>query len=292
MTEHSDRRLTDRLRSHVEALAGEIGERNVWNPGTLDRAALYIESAWEEQGFSVRRQRFEARGAECSNLEVEIEGGARSGEIILLGAHYDTVEGSPGANDNGSGVAALLELSRLLRGSEPSRTLRFVAFANEEPPFFLSGEMGSRHCARAARERGDQIEVMVALETIGYYSDEPGSQRAPPVVDWFYPDRGSFLAFVGHLGSWGAVRRAAEAFEGSSDFPVERIVLPRLVPGISWSDHSSFWREGYDALMVTDTAPYRYPHYHRASDTPDRLDYEALAEVTRGLAGMAAGLAE
>ena len=283
--------LEERLRGHVEALAGDIGERNVWTPGSMERAASYIRSEWEEQGYSVHRQTFDARGTECANLEVEVTGGERAGEVLLVGAHYDTVDGCPGANDNGSAVAALLELSRMLRGSDPARTLSFVAFANEEPPFHVTGEMGSRHYAREAREREDDIHLMVSLETIGYYSDEPGSQKAPPVVRWLYPDRGSFLAFVGHLGSWGDVRRAAKAFGQATDFPAERVVLPRAVPGISWSDHRSFWAEGFDALMVTDTAPYRYPHYHRPTDTPDKIDYGRLAKVTRGLRGMIERLA-
>lgn len=280
--------LTERLRSHVETLAGEIGERNVWRGDGLARSAEWIRTLWEEQGFEVRRQAFEAQGVECANLEVTVAGAERPDEIVLLGAHYDTVAGCPGANDNGTGVAALLEITRSLRDAGCARSLRFVAFANEEPPFFLTGDMGSQYYAARARERGDDLRIVVALETLGCYSQEPGSQMAPPVVGWFYPDAGNFLAFVGRLGARRAVARAADAFERATDFPAERVVLPALVPGISWSDHRSFWKEGYrHALMVTDTAPYRYPHYHRPTDTPDRIDYLSLARVTRGLAGMA-----
>lgn len=284
--------LTERLGGHVQALAGEIGERNVWRGDSLARAAIWIEEVWEGQGFDVERQSFEARGVECSNLEVTVRGAERPDEIVLLGAHYDTVGGCPGANDNASGVAALLEISRRLRDARPSRSLRFVAFANEESPFFPTGRMGSALYAARARERGDDIRSMVALETIGYYTGEEGSQRSPPILGRLYPSTGSFLAFVGRLGARRAVREAADAFEGATDFPAERVVLPSLVPGVSWSDHRSFWRQGFrNALMVTDTAPYRYSHYHLPTDTPDRIDASSLAEVTRGLAGMARSLA-
>ncbi|MFP3940509.1 MAG: M20/M25/M40 family metallo-hydrolase [Thermoanaerobaculia bacterium] len=284
--------LADELRSHLQVLAADIGERNVWRGDSLARAADWIEGVWQHQGFAVDRQSFEARGVACSNLEVTVRGTERPDEIVLLGAHYDTVPGCPGANDNGTGVAALLEISRRLRGARPARTLRFVAFANEEAPFFLLGTMGSRLYAARARRRGDDVRSMVALETIGYYTGEAGSQEAPPLIGRFYPSVGNFLAFVGRLGARRAVRKAAGAFESASDFPAERVVLPALVPGVSWSDHRSFWAEGYgNALMVTDTALYRYPHYHLATDTPDRIDLPSLAEVTRGLAGMARRLA-
>jgi len=290
--------LARRLRTHVEALAGDLGERHVWCPGSLAQAARYIAGVWEEEGFTVRRQELTARGVDCANLEVEIpaegspEGSIGHGdEILLLGAHYDTIQGSPGANDNGSGVAALLELGRLLRDAGPGCAVRLVAFVNEEAPFFQTFQMGSRICARAARKRGERIRLMLALETIGYYTDEPRSQQAPPLLGWRYPSRGNFLAFVGRLGARRAVRHAARAFRAASSFPAETVTLPGLIPGVTWSDHHSFWREGYPAAMVTDTAPYRYPHYHEPTDTPDKLDYETMAEVTRGLAGMTLRLA-
>jgi len=287
--------LARRLRTHVETLAGDLGERHVWRPGSLAEAARYIERVWREVGFAVRRQELTARGVDCANLEVEIpaEGSiGRGDEVVLLGAHYDTIQGSPGANDNGSGVAALLELGGLLREARPGCTVRLVAFVNEEAPFFQTFQMGSRIYARAARRRDERIRLMVALETIGYYTDEPASQQAPPLLAWRYPSRGNFLAFVGTFRARRAVRRAARAFRAASSFPAETVTLPGLIPGVTWSDHHSFWREGYPATMVTDTAPYRYPHYHEPTDTPDKLDYEAMAEVTRGLAGMALRLAE
>jgi Zn-dependent M28 family amino/carboxypeptidase len=282
----------EKLRAHVQMLAGEIGVRNVFRRQELQRAAEYIERTWREQGYEVVRDTYQANRVECANLEVTLRGTSRAGEIIVVGAHYDTVDESPGANDNASGVAALLELSRVLAGSALSRTIRFVAFVNEEPPFFETQEMGSRVYANRARQRGDDIRAMMALETIGYFSEEPGSQRYPPFFRWFYPDRGNFIAFVSDLRSRPLLQRAVAEFRARSDFPVECCSTFARVPGVDWSDHGSFWREGYRAFMVTDTAPYRYPHYHTEFDTPDRVNYEALARVTLGIRGVVSALAE
>ncbi len=281
----------DELRRHVEHLAGEIGERNVFRPSALAAAQAYIEQSWRDQGYAVAFQHYEADGVDCANLEVTLPG-AGSDEILLLGAHYDTVAGSPGANDNGSGVAALLELSRLFAELRPALTLRFVAFVNEEPPFFATAQQGSMVYAEAARARGDRIRLMAALETIGYYSDEPGSQSYPFPFGLFYPDQGNFLGFVTDFGSRRAMHDLARRFRRASDFPLEHVATFRLVPGADWSDHRSFWRMGYRALMVTDTAPYRYPYYHSAADTPDKLRYPEFTRVTEGLFQAFASLAE
>jgi Zn-dependent M28 family amino/carboxypeptidase len=278
--------LEERLRDHVRRLAGEIGPRGIFRPAALAAAADYIESEWRGQGYQVARQTYDAAGVACSNLAVEIPGTARPEEILLVGAHYDTVETTPGADDNASAVAVLLELSRRLTGLEPAAAaLRFVAFVNEEPPFFLVGKTGSRVYARAARRRGDRIRLMISLEMLGYYRDEPGSQHYPPLFRYFYPERGDFVAFVSNLRSRRELRRLVAAFRASSDFPAHSVATFGWVPGVAWSDHLAFWREGYRALMVTDTAFYRNPHYHRPSDTPDQLDYPAMARVTAGLAG-------
>ena len=283
--------LEERLRRHVARLAGEIGPRGIFRPEALAAAADYIESEWRAQGYAVARQTYDAVGVACSNLSVEIPGAARPEEILLVGAHYDTVESTPGADDNASAVAVLLELSRRLAGLAPAVTLRFVAFVNEEPPFFLVGKTGSRVYARAARQRGDRIRLMISLEMLGYYRGEPGSQRYPPLFRWFYPDRGDFVAFVSNLRSRGELRRLVAAFRASSDFPLQSVATSGWVPGVAWSDHLAFWRAGYRALMVTDTAFYRNPHYHRPTDTPDQLDYPAMARVDAGLAGALAALA-
>lgn len=281
--ERDDEGLAHRLRMHVERLAGDIGERNVFIPDALRRAALYIEGEWRGMGYRVERVEYDVSATRCANLVVTCEGHARQNEILLLGAHYDSVIGSPGANDNGSGVATLLEMSRLFRAVEPELTVRFVAFVNEEPPFFWTRQQGSMVYAELARRRGDDIRLMVSLETIGCYSDEPGSQSYPPLFGFFYPSCGNFIGMVSDFRSRAAMQRLAEAFRANSNFPLQTASTFRFIPGVSWSDHRSFWRQGYRAVMVTDTAFYRYRHYHAPSDTPDKLAYPKLARVTSGL---------
>jgi Zn-dependent M28 family amino/carboxypeptidase len=193
------------------------------------------------------------------------------------------VRGSPGANDNASGVAALLEISRKFAQLAPARSVRFVAFVNEEPPFFYWGQMGSMIYAQAARARGDDIRLMVSLEMLGCYTDKPGSQSYPPLLGFFYPDRGNFVAFVSNLNSRKELRQLVDAFRARSDFPVESLATFEFVPGVAWSDQLSFWRQGYPAVMVTDTAFHRYAYYHTALDTPEKLNYEAMARVVEGL---------
>ena len=286
-----DQPLLDRIRTHVERLAGDIGERNVFVPEALQRAAQYIEEEWTRFGYAVDRIDYDVSGLRCANLAVSRNGGGRTSEILLLGAHYDSVVGSPGANDNASGVAALLEVSRLFQAIDSALTVRFVAFVNEEPPFFMTGRQGSMVYAKAARRRGDDIRLMASLETIGCYSDKPGSQKYPPLFELFYPDRGNFLGIVADFRSRKAMRLLGKAFRAHSDFPLQTVSTFRAIPGVSWSDHQSFWRQGYRAVMVTDTAPYRYRHYHAPTDTPDKLSYPELAQVTLALFDAFAALA-
>jgi hypothetical protein len=278
-----DQLLTHRLRAHVNWLAEEIGERNVFNSEALRRAAAYIEAEWGALGYGVDRLEYDVSGIRCANLIAIREGSTRRREILLLGAHYDSVVGSPGANDNASGVAALLEISRMFQALEPELTVHFVAFVNEEPPFFWTSQQGSRVYAQAARRRGDDIRLMASLETIGCYSSEPGSQCYPPLFRFFYPNSGNFIGIVSDFRSRAAMRRLAAAFRDHSDFPLQTVSTFRFVPGVAWSDHDSFWRHDYAAVMVTDTAFYRYQHYHAATDTPDKLAYPELANVTFGL---------
>ncbi|MGZ8191027.1 MAG: M28 family peptidase, partial [Methylococcaceae bacterium] len=190
-----------RLRAHVYELAGKIGEHNVFHSAALHAVEAYITSEWQQQGYDVRKQTYTAQGIECANLEITCTGNSRSNDVILIGAHYDSVLGSPGANDNGSGVAALLELSRLFKEAPPETSLRFVAFVNEEPPFFFWNNMGSMVYAKAAKERGDPIRFMISLETIGCYRNQQGSQAYPPFLKYFYPDTGNFITFVSNLRS-------------------------------------------------------------------------------------------
>ncbi|OGQ99334.1 MAG: hypothetical protein A2521_14840 [Deltaproteobacteria bacterium RIFOXYD12_FULL_57_12] len=279
------------LQRHVRCLAEEIGERNMGRYKQLQAAAAMIKANWQGQGYQVRQQVYTVRGQQVANLEIEIAGISAPEEIVLVGAHYDSVVGSPGANDNGTGVAVLLELSRLLAGVRPARTVRFVAFVNEEPPFFLGPAMGSMVYAEAARQQGLRIVAMLSLETMGYYANTPGSQHYPFPFGLFYPDTANFIAFVANLGSWRLGREAVTLFRAHSSMPAEWTAAPSLLPGIGWSDHWSFWRMGWPAIMITDTALYRDPHYHTATDTWARLDYERLARVTMGLAPVIAGLA-
>ena len=282
------------LKAHVQTLAGEIGERNVFRPRALRRAEEYIERAWRAQGYEVVRQEYQLGGEKWANLEVTRRSRSKPNALLLIGAHYDSVMGSPGANDNATGVAALLEIAKAFTAVEPSASVRFVAFVNEEPPFFKTAQMGSRVYAKMARARGDDIRAMVSLETIGYYSDAPGSQQFP-FPSWLYdlafPDKGNFVMFASNWGSRSVMRRAEALFRAHSDFPVESISTFEVVPGVDWSDHDSFWQAGYPAFMVTDTALYRYPHYHEPTDTPDKINYGALARVSQGLAGAFRGWA-
>ena len=275
--------LRDRLMEHVRVLAERIGERHLERPEALQAAADYIREVWAGQGFAVEEEAFAVAGRRCANLVAERKGSALPGEIVLAGAHYDSIVGSPGANDNATGVAVLLELSRALRGRAPARTVRFVAFVNEEPPHFMTEAMGSRVHARRARARGERIAAMVSLETLGYYSDVPGSQRYPFPFGAFYPGAGNFLAVVANLASRRLAVDFLERFLAAGDFPVEGVAAFEAIPGIGWSDHWSFWREGYPALMLTDTAPFRYPAYHAAGDTPDRIAAPEFARAAHGI---------
>ena len=275
--------LRDQLRRHVEMLADRIGQRNVFQPQALAAAADYIESSFADAGLTPMRQSYQVAGETCSNIEVELPGRERPDEIIVIGAHYDSVFNCPGANDNASGVAALLALARAFADDRGARTLRFVAFVNEEPPYFWTDEMGSVVYAQRCRENNDNIVAMLALETIGYYSDEKGSQHYPFPLSLFYPPTGNFIAFVGNRSSGKLVREVVGSFRRHTQFPSRGGVLPNAIREAGWSDQWSFWQVGYRGLMVTDTAPFRYEHYHRSSDTPDKLDYDRMARVTAGL---------
>lgn len=283
--------VSRRLRRHVERLAGEIGERNMGRPGTLEAGADYIASAFGAVGLAASFQEFEVGGATAANVVAEIPGTAPGSAFVVAGAHYDSVAGSPGANDNGSGVAALLETARLLAPSRPPRTIRFIAFANEEPPYFQTEAMGSVAAARASRARDETLAAVLSFETLGYFSDSPGSQSYPPPLGLLYPDRGNFIAFVGNGSSSRLLRRCLWLFRSTTAFPSEGIAAPEAVPGVGWSDHWSYWQSGYEAIMVTDTAPYRYPAYHSRDDRPERIDYERTARVTVGLARVLSALA-
>jgi Zn-dependent M28 family amino/carboxypeptidase len=274
-----ERALAERLRRHVFTLAKT--ERNT----DLETPVRYIEGALAAHGLASKRQTFESGGQNVSNVEVSPSGPA----AIVVGAHYDTVPGSPGADDNASGVAALIELAGLL--GKKGLPIRFVAFANEEMPYHMGPEMGSWVSAKRSREQGETLRGMLSLEMLGCYRDEPGSQRYPPPLSFIYPNRGNFIAFVGDVRARTLVRESIGLFRKHTQFPSEGVAAPASVPGIMRSDHASFRDQGFPALMVTDTAYNRNPRYHKASDTPDTLDYERLARVTLGLEAVLRDLA-
>jgi hypothetical protein len=288
----ADNVLRAELVADVQKLAGEIGERNLPRYQQLSAAADFIEGSFSRAGLQARRDTYEVAGRACHNLEVEIRG-ARP-EVMVIGAHYDSVVGSPGANDNGSGVAALLALARRFAGKSSGQTLRFVAFVNEEPPYFQTEQMGSFVYASRCKARGDQIAGMISLETIGYFSDAPHSQRYPaPGLGLFHPTTGNFIGFVGNSGARAFLNRTVGIFRQQAKIPAESAALPAFVSGVAWSDQWAFWQCGYPAaIMVTDTAPFRYPHYHLASDTPDKLDYDRFALVVSGMEKTIAELAK
>jgi hypothetical protein len=283
MLTEQERGLAERLDCHVRVLAEEIGERNYRKHRELCQAADWIEGALSKLGFRPWRQEYSIMNKRYFNISAEIQGLDRAGEIVQVGAHYDSVAGSPGADDNGSAVAALLELAGLCRGRLPGRTLRFTFFTNEESPFSFTRDMGSQVFAGSCRRRGEKIRAMLSLEMLGYYSDRPGSQKIPAPLRPFYPNRGDFIAFVGNLRSAGLVRRCLVSFRAWGRFPCHGAAVPAIIPGVSWSDHWSFWRNGYRAAMVTDTAFYRNPHYHTRHDLPDTLKPDRMSLVVLGL---------
>jgi hypothetical protein len=275
--------LALRLRRHVAAVASV--PHNVKHYAALERAAQYVEGMLEGLGYVVNRQTFTVAGRPVRNIEVER--GVRSAEApsIVVGAHYDSFENAPGANDNGSGVAAVLELARLLSHWQPQRTrLRLVLFVNEEPPYYRTPDMGSWRYAKLVSERGEAVRGMISVETVGAFSDTPGSQRYPAPFGLIFPSTADFIAFVGLPGSRSFLHEVMASFRQHTAFPSIGGVAPdALVPGIGWSDHWAFRSFGFPAIMVTDTALFRYAHYHLPSDTPDKVDYERLARITKGL---------
>jgi len=283
--------LATRLHTHVAAIASQ--EHNTATPQQLEQAAGYIENVLGSEGYAIRRQSYQAGGQTVRNIEVSrssVAPGAKPERIFIIGAHYDSAPGAPGANDNGSGTAAVLELAHLLKTMRPSQgtEVKFVFFVNEEPPWFMGEEMGSM---QHAHQEGQNVEGALILETVGYYSQARHSQTLPPGLEGRYPDTGNFIAFVGTLESSKLVQEALSAFQRASDFPAHGLAAPAYVQGVTLSDHSSYNRFGYPAIMITDTAFMRYPYYHTAEDTPDKLDYASVARVVSGLARTITALA-
>ena len=267
----------------MRALVG-FSPRNETHPENLDRAAAWIRRELEDAGGRVEDQPFKARGAVYRNAIAHF--GPERGERIVVGAHYDAAGPYPGADDNASGVAGLLELARLLGETPPPAHIELVAFTLEEPPSFTSPAMGSAVHAASLKERGVALRAMIALEMIGYFTDAPNSQQYPvSILKLLHPTRGNFIGVVGKLGQGTLVRRIRNAMRRASPLPVRSISAPVSLPGVDFSDHRSYWDVGYEAVMITDTAFYRNPNYHTEHDTPETLDYGRMARVVQGIYG-------
>lgn len=279
-----------RLDAHVQLLSGEIGERNHTLLKNLHQAADYVEQQFTAMGFVPSSHVFGVN--QYRNISVDVYGRERRDEIIVVGAHYDTTWMTPGADDNASGVAGMLEVARALRDRPGKRTVRFIAFVNEEEPFFGRDEMGSQVSARRSYERGESIVGMFSLEMIGFYSTAPRSQYYPRVIRRFYPRVADFIGFVGNVHSRGLLHDAISGFRRHARFPSEGLSAPEwLVPDIRRSDNFSYWQYGFQAVMVTDTSNFRNYNYHNAGDLPRTLDYERMAHVVSGLTEMVSELA-
>jgi hypothetical protein len=309
--------LAGRLNDHVRTLADEIGERNVFHPHELERAADYVESQLELAGYTVDRFSFDTpilaedkkeadafyarKGAAPSEVEIDeeikvynlvAERPGKSPDYVVIGAHYDSVLISPGADDNASGVAALIELARVFSDVQLDKSIRFVAFTNEEPLMWRTEYMGSFRYAQQMSNLGEEVHAMLSIDGMGYYSDEEGSQHYPPPVSLFYPSKANFVAFVSNVENRSLVRRAVKSFR-DSEVPLASVgaAMPPGIAGTDLSDHSSFWQFGYPGALVTDTNYLRTVHYHFATDSPEKLNYEALAVAVDGLAVVIADLA-
>ena len=284
------RLIQQSLERHVFYLAEDIGERHSENPGAIQKTLDYIHAGFSEAGYVPKREFFGKYPNQ--NLVVEIEGSRKPDEIIIVGAHYDSVWLSPGADDNASGVAVLIEMARLLHKRNLERTVRFIAFGNEEYPFADTPDMGSIVHASSARNNNDNIVAMYSLEMLGFYSEKQGTQHYPAVIKWLYPDRADFIGFIVNLPSGRLLAESLARFRCYTDFPVEGLWLSeQLLPDIRRSDHASFWDQGYPALMVTDTSFYRNINYHTVGDTANTLNYAKMARLVSGLSLMIIDLA-
>jgi hypothetical protein len=280
--------LAARLRRHVTALAETIGERSAYQPAPQERAKDYIVAQLRASGYSPELLDYKAerktdfiRTVPYRNVEAVL--GTKDGDpapVWIIDAHYDSVEGTKGADDNASGVAVLLEAARLLKERGSKRKFRFVAFSTEEPPSFGTRDMGSYRYASSLKARGVNVAGVLNLEMLGYFNSRPGSQLFPPFLSWFYPDRGDFIGVVSNVASMGLLRSFEKSWKASSSVPIQGTVLPSVFSSLALSDQLNFWPEGYRAIMLSDTSFFRYAHYHQSTDTLEKLDYERMAAIT------------
>ncbi len=274
----------ERIYKDVELLTSIRPFRNYLNTESLEKTASYIESIFKENCEETQIQSFEAENKTYKNIIGSFNVSEK--ERIIVGAHYDVAGDTPGADDNASGVVGLLELSRLIKEVKPSLKYRIdlVAYANEEPPFFATRKMGSYIHAKSLHDKRVPVKVMICLEMIGYFSDKPNSQSFPlPFMKWFYPDKGNFVGVVGKLGQGRITKRIRDIMRKNSRIGVYSINAPKIIPGVDYSDHRNYWHFEYNAVMITDTAFYRNPNYHRRTDTIDTLDFEKMYQVINGI---------
>jgi Zn-dependent M28 family amino/carboxypeptidase len=269
-----------RLETHVRTLCERFFPRDPRYPDNLDRAAAYIRREFQQAGGRVSEQPYEVDGKTYRNVIAMF--GPETQDRIVVGAHYDAVPAVPGADDNASGVAGLLELAYLMGTTRLPLRVELVAYTLEEDPYFLTEQMGSAVHVASLRKQGARVRIMFSLEMIGYFTDAPGSQRFPlPLLSLFYPSEGNFIAVVGKLDQGLTVRRVKQAMHSASPLPVHSINAPSWIPGVDWSDHRNYWKAGYDAVMITDTAFYRNDNYHTLRDRPETLDYRRMAMVVQ-----------
>jgi Zn-dependent M28 family amino/carboxypeptidase len=263
-------------------LAEEMSPRDSEHPQNLDRVASYISNHFVEAHGEVVRQPFVVNGKTYQNIIARF--GPQIGERIVVGAHYDTAGEFPGSDDNASAVAGLLELAVLLGSASLDTRVDLVAFTLEEPPYFNTNYMGSAVHAYSLKKLNVAVRAMICLEMIGFFTDAPNSQRLPlPLMDLLYPTKGNFVAVIGKIGQGDVVRRVKKGMRISSALPVYSFNAPASMPGINLSDHINYWKQGYAAVMVTDTAFMRNSRYHTAEDKPDTLDYERMAMTVQGV---------
>lgn len=286
----AQRARQERMRRDVDALAGQIGERSLRVPAQLRAASDWVAAELRAAGWRVSPISLQCRGETVHNWVAERAGTTNPKEIVVLGAHYDSVERSAGADDNASGVSVLLEVARALGNRPLARTVRLVAFVNEEPPWFRGPMMGSRVVAQQFAKQQDLITDVFVLDAVGYFCDD-NCQRYPPLLDRFFPERGDFIAFVGRASDWLRVRDAVGRFRSVATVASEGLAAPRWVPGIDYSDHAEFWNVGYPGVLITDSPTYRNEHYHRQSDTAATLDWDRLTRVADGVIHVVAAMA-
>ncbi len=279
------------LKNHLEMFTKNIGERSVRRLWNHEKAAKYIESLYGSINIEHRREPYAYKKEQVANIVADINFNSGNGKVFLIGAHYDSVAGTVGADDNASAIAVQLELARELAKIQSKKNLgvsvRLVSFALEEPPAYATWSMGSRVYARKAKLAKERIDGMICLEMVGYSCHMPGCQKYPfPLMFLDYPKSGDFIGIVGNFRSRKFTSSLYKSFRKNQELPVEKITVPwsgYLIPNVRLSDHASFWDEGYKAVMITDTAFYRNPHYHSKRDTMDKLDFSFMAQLVKSL---------